>query len=207
MKHKTMGTTNMLTGVGYVWAFLSLISAMVSCAGFYLPFWLQGSMGNNTVTFGPFRRCNYPKFDSATEQILMVEECGYYTTYSDIPSFSWQLVTILVGVGCGLAILVSFTAVLSCCIQDIISQSLARFGGGIQLFAGLLIGGGCVLYPNGWDSSEVQQACGPAADAYNLGRCSLSWAYYLTIGGAASTILCACLSCHAAREKRGHYTM
>lgn len=36
-----MATT--LTGVGFVWAFLSLAAAILCCSGFYLPFWIQVS--------------------------------------------------------------------------------------------------------------------------------------------------------------------
>ncbi|XP_013389499.1 LHFPL tetraspan subfamily member 6 protein [Lingula anatina] len=210
---QSMGTS--LTGVGYLWAFLSMISMGLSATGFYLPFWLQGTMpgveNNRTsilVTFGPFRRCTYPRIDPDTQALQIIEECGRYTTFTDIPSFSWQLVTILVGTGCALSMLVAFTAMFSCCVRDVISQTLARVGGGLQLIAGLLIGGGCVLYPNGWNSWEVQQACGGLSAAYQIGTCSFSWAYYLTIAGAATSILCTCLSCHASKEKYyGSYGM
>jgi hypothetical protein len=30
-----------LTGVGILWAFLSLAAALLCCSGFYLPFWIQ----------------------------------------------------------------------------------------------------------------------------------------------------------------------
>ena len=32
-----------LTGVGILWAFLSLAAALLCCSGFYLPFWIQVS--------------------------------------------------------------------------------------------------------------------------------------------------------------------
>lgn len=36
---KSMATS--LTGVGVIWAGLSLIAALLSCSGFYLPYWIQ----------------------------------------------------------------------------------------------------------------------------------------------------------------------
>ena len=32
------------------------------------------------------------------------------------------------------------------------------------------MGAGIGVYPNGWDSPEVQQACGYTSKAYNMGR-------------------------------------
>jgi hypothetical protein len=33
-----------LTGVGILWATLSLAAALLCCSGFYLPFWIQVSV-------------------------------------------------------------------------------------------------------------------------------------------------------------------
>lgn len=40
------------------------------------------------------------------------------------------------------------------------------------LFAGLLIGAGCALYPLGWDSEEVRQTCGYISGQFDLGKFS-----------------------------------
>lgn len=42
------------------------------------------------------------------------------------------------------------------------------------VFAGLLIGAGCALYPLGWDSEEVRQTCGYVSGQFDLGKFS-SW--------------------------------
>ncbi|XP_064615439.1 LHFPL tetraspan subfamily member 6 protein-like [Liolophura sinensis] len=196
-----------LSKVGVIWALASFLSATAASVGFYLPFWLQGWMRDEHVTpvyFGVFRRCNYPKL-MKTGLIKVVEECGRYTTFYDIPSMSWQIAAVLVGVGCGIAILVSFTALLAMCIKDIFSETAVRVAGVVQLLAGLLIGAGIAIYPNGWDSIEVQQACGHASASYRMGGCQLSWAFYLTAGGAAVTMICAALSCGASKEKTFAY--
>ena len=33
-----------------------------------------------------------------------------------------------------------------------------------------MIGGGVAIYPHGWDSVEIQQACGNASNSYHLGK-------------------------------------
>ena len=40
------------------------------------------------------------------------------------------------------------------------------------VFAGLLIGAGCALYPLGWDSEEVRQTCGYISGQFDLGKFS-----------------------------------
>jgi hypothetical protein len=37
-----------LTGIGILWAFLSLVSAIACCTGFYLPYWIKVSRQSTT---------------------------------------------------------------------------------------------------------------------------------------------------------------
>lgn len=191
-----------LNSCGAFWAFTSFLAALCVSVGFYLPYWLQGSLQGTTVYFGVFRRCNYPQIASGSLTPVIVNECGRYATFDDIPSLSWKIATLTIGVGCGLALLVSFVAILAVCIDGIMSPTVARSAGIFQFCAGLLIGGGVALYPNGWDSPEVNQACGNRSDAYVMGDCKFYWSFYLTAAGAGITILWSLISCHASHKKR-----
>lgn len=191
-----------LTSCGIFWAFTSFLAALGSAVGFYLPYWIKGSLIGVDVYFGVFRRCNYPHIVSEGLQPVIVKECGRYATFNDIPSLSWKIATLTIGVGCGLALLVSFIAILSVCINGIMSPTIARSAGIVQFCAGLLIGGGVAIYPNGWDSLEVQQACGYRSNAYVMGDCRFDWSFYLTAAGAGITLLWSIISCHAAKKKR-----
>lgn len=125
-----------LTPTGVVWAFLSLVASLISATGFYLPFWISGNLSDGTeVSFGSFRRCNYPRLTSEGV-LVMVRECGRYTAFSDIPSASWQAATVSVGLGAALALLVAFTALSACCLADVITKTTARILGLVQLLAG-----------------------------------------------------------------------
>jgi len=42
-----------LTGIGILWAFLSLVSAIACCTGFYLPFWIKVGSTRVTHSFSP----------------------------------------------------------------------------------------------------------------------------------------------------------
>lgn len=194
-----------LSGVGITWAFLSFVSAAAASVGLYMPFWLEGKIkGSIPVYFGLFRRCNYPSL-SSSGSVIIVEECGRYTTFLDIPSLASQVATVTIGAGCGVAVIVSLIALMALCVRDLISEKLAKIAGIIQFIAGMMIGGGVAIYPHGWDSVEIQQACGNASDSYHLGTCNLSWAFYMTGGAAGLILLCSLLSCHAAKNKSAAY--
>ena len=132
-----------LTCVGGLWAFLSFLSMGLSCVGFYMPFWLKGSLMNTTEAYiGAFRRCNYPKVSDAG-QVVIVYECGRYTEFEDIPNLWWKVTTISVGIGCGLTVLVAFTAILACCLEDVLTKPSAKVGGVLQFLAGKPFFGCC----------------------------------------------------------------
>lgn len=40
---------------------------------------------------------------------------------------------------------------------------------------------GCLVYPDGWDSSEVRRMCGEQTGKYTLGHCTIRWAFMLAI--------------------------
>lgn len=135
-----------LSCVGRFWSLLSFLAASAASVGFFMPYWLEGVIrhadGSYETHFGVFRRCNYlmPAASEVSTRksvvIVLVEQCGRYMTFWDIPSMWWQVATVAVGVGCGLSILVAFSALLCCCIQDSMSKNLARIAGVVQLLAG-----------------------------------------------------------------------
>ncbi|XP_022430422.1 LHFPL tetraspan subfamily member 6 protein isoform X3 [Monodon monoceros] len=157
-----------LTCTGVIWALLSFLCAATSCVGFFMPYWLWGSQLGKPVSFGTFRRCSYPVHDESRQTMVMVEECGRYASFQGIPSAEWRISTIVTGLGCGLLLLVALTALMGCCVSELISRTVGRVAGGIQFLGGLLIGAGCALYPLGWDSEEVRQTCGYISGQFDL---------------------------------------
>ena len=136
ISEKTMASG--LSCVGTMWAILSFVTAVVSCVGYFMPFWIRGTVrfSNGTETFiGLFRRCNYPALTSGG-RVEVVRECGRYTTFADIPSPWWQAATISVGVGCGLIVLVTFVAIAACCLKGVVTRTTAKCAGIIQFTAG-----------------------------------------------------------------------
>ena len=128
-----MGSLNCL---GILWSFLSFISMGLSCVGFYMPFWLHGRLAGDTPAFlGTFRRCNYHKLGDSGN-LVVVRECGRYATFADIPSLWWQIASVTIGVGCGLSIIVAFTAMFACCIGDVLSRNTSKIMGVLQFLSG-----------------------------------------------------------------------
>ncbi|XP_058036563.1 LHFPL tetraspan subfamily member 6 protein [Ahaetulla prasina] len=192
-----------LTYTGAIWALLSFLCAGATCVGFFMPYWLLGSQLEKPVSFGTFRRCSYPVRDESRQITVMVEQCGRYASFQAIPSVEWQICTVVTGLGCGLLLLVALTALMGCCVYELISRTVGRVAGGIQFLGGLLIGSGCALYPLGWDSEEVRQACGNLSDQFELGTCEIGWAYYCTGGGAAGAMLiCTWLACFSGKKQK-----
>jgi hypothetical protein len=129
-----------LNGVGILWGVLSLLGCAASSVGFYLPYWIKGIVRNETVSYlGTFRRCNYPVL-TKTGEVRIIMECGRYTTFDDIPSLWWQLTTIVVGVGCGLSVLIAFVILFGCCLADVFGKASAKVSGIVQLLAGKQLG-------------------------------------------------------------------
>ncbi|KAK3531296.1 hypothetical protein QTP70_016269 [Hemibagrus guttatus] len=208
-----------LTCAGVVWSLVSLLSAAACCVGFFMPYWLLGSQMDKPVSFGTFRRCSYPVRDEARQATVMLEQCGRYASFQGIPSVEWRICTVITGTGCGLLLLVALTALMGCCVSELISRTVGRVAGGVQFVGGLLIGSGCALYPLGWDSEEVRQTCDNRSDQFELaptrgsweiveprnlndstvatvlsmivrgGSCEIGWAYYCTGAGAATAML------------------
>uniref|UniRef100_A0A452ERS4 LHFPL tetraspan subfamily member 6 n=1 Tax=Capra hircus TaxID=9925 RepID=A0A452ERS4_CAPHI len=125
-----------LTCTGVIWALLSFLCAATSCVGFFMPYWLWGSQLGKPVSFGTFRRCSYPVHDESRQMMVMVEECGRYASFQGIPSAEWRICTIVTGLGCGLLLLVALTALMGCCVSELISRTVGRVAGGIQFLGG-----------------------------------------------------------------------
>ncbi|KAI4883505.1 hypothetical protein NFI96_024963, partial [Prochilodus magdalenae] len=121
-----------LTCAGILWALVSLLSAAASCVGFFMPYWLLGSQMGKPVSFGTFRRCSYPIRDEQRQATVMLEQCGRYATFQGIPSVEWRVCTVVTGAGCGLLLLVALTALMGCCVSELISRAIGRVAGGIQ---------------------------------------------------------------------------
>jgi len=133
-----MGLKSSLSGLGIVWSLLTCLTIFSSCFGFYMQFWLIGSLPNNQTTqFNLFRRCNYYERTQIGQEITktFVDECGRYATFSDIPNVGWQIAVVMAAVGICLLMFTAFLSVFACCLEYF-NRMIARVCGFIQAVSG-----------------------------------------------------------------------
>ena len=58
----------------------------------------------------------------------------------------------------------------------------------------LLYIAGILVFPVGWNSSQVTSLCGPSSGLYKLGDCRVGWAFIVIITGTAVALVAAILS-------------
>lgn len=203
-----------LSFVGVIWTVVSLCATLLACVGFIMPHWLSAAGDGavflrQTSSFGTFRRCGY-RYVAVTAapddgvQGHFVAECGHYKSFGDIPSVWWQAATVLVGIGCCLSVVVVSAGLLCCCISDGMSRRLGITACLLQLIAGGLMAVGCLLYPLGWNNAQVVQVCTVLARRYSGGSCTIGWAYWATVCGGTTMVVCSWLACFAGKRKGGY---
>ncbi|NXQ35023.1 LHPL5 protein, partial [Alaudala cheleensis] len=119
--------------------------------------------------------------------VLMVLICkGRPLDFGTIPSSAFKTSMFFVGISTFLIIgtILCFSLFFFCN-----AATVYKVCAWMQLAAatGLMIG--CLIYPDGWDSSEVRRMCGDSTDKYALGACTVRWAYILCIIGILDALI------------------
>lgn len=93
------------TAPAYIWAILSIISAIACPFGIYFSNWLELEYSDGKITsLSSFRKCE-------NESSRITVSCDDYYSFGEIYSASWQAVTLLFGMGACLLILVALTGI------------------------------------------------------------------------------------------------
>lgn len=87
----------------YIWALLSLLSAVLCPVGLYFSNWIQREISGSYNSLSSFRLCI-----NESSQISL--SCDSYFTFNEIYTTEWKAVTLLMGTG---ACCFVFTALLS----------------------------------------------------------------------------------------------
>ena len=140
---RAMGCSLSCTGI--FWSLVSTLAMLSSVIAFIAPYWLQGELTiasseseyNHTKTyFGLWRRCNYYALSTDGHGVDIVDGCGRYETFMDIPSIWWQISSVAMCVGCVICIFIGFYSLFACCLDHVMTKSLAQALGVCQLLAG-----------------------------------------------------------------------
>ena len=97
----------------YIWAFMSILSAIICPFGLYYSNWLEREEQSGTFSsMSSFRLCL-----NETSRISAV--CTSYVTFGNIYSAEWKAVTLLMGLGACLLLLVALTSIFGFCVRKL----------------------------------------------------------------------------------------
>uniref|UniRef100_A0A671P6N0 Lipoma HMGIC fusion partner-like 2 protein n=1 Tax=Sinocyclocheilus anshuiensis TaxID=1608454 RepID=A0A671P6N0_9TELE len=183
-----------------LWTLLSIVAAFSELIAFMSTDWLLGFPRTPDAVFSPHGETYRPTLGIYGRCIRLPHLrrgvlCGPYAVhFTEIASGFWQATSIFLAAAILLLSAVAFISVFTMCFQSIMKKSIReRVCVCVCLFLIL----GLMLYPAGWGSDKVQGYCGPDASAYQLGLCSMGWAFYTALGGTVLTFICAVFSAQA----------
>ena len=97
----------------YIWAVISIIAAIMCPFGLYFSNWLEISRSpGRWDSASAFRLC-------LNESSQISVECSSYLMFNDIYSDEWRAVTLLVGAGACLLVLVALTSIFGFCVSKL----------------------------------------------------------------------------------------
>uniref|UniRef100_A0A0K0DY38 Lipoma HMGIC fusion partner-like protein n=2 Tax=Strongyloides stercoralis TaxID=6248 RepID=A0A0K0DY38_STRER len=198
-----------ISKVGYAWTILSTITIIILFLSFYSPFWLYGTITidgiSEETSFATFRRCNYPEFNSITKTYYIQKGCGRYISIEAIPSKYWQISTISISLSLFISFCIICFLIPFVFVPNIITRNGALICGLFQVFCGILTFTSCLIYPMGWDTNEVTEACGRKSKSFDLGTCTLGWAFFTTLFSSVFFLICGLLSIKSVQIKEFEY--
>ncbi|KFO23159.1 Tetraspan membrane protein of hair cell stereocilia [Fukomys damarensis] len=159
--------------VGVMWGTLTICFSVLVMALFIQPYWIGDSV--NTPQAGYFGLFSYCVGNVLSSELICK---GGPLDFSSIPSRAFKTAMFFVALAMFLIIgsIVCFSLFFVCN-----TATVYKICAWMQLAAatGLMIG--CLVYPDGWDSSEVRRMCGEQTGKYTLGHCTVRWAFMLAI--------------------------
>ncbi|KXJ22888.1 LHFPL tetraspan subfamily member 5 protein [Exaiptasia diaphana] len=169
-----------------LWTIFTICLAVMLIVIFVQPQWLGGTnlKSGEIINFGLYRQC--------AESWRMCS--AKLVEFNKIPSGAWKTATILVA----LAICSTFLSVIVMAVYWFLRSDRwgygFRYATGFQVFTAFSLFLTCLIYPSGWDSSEVTSVCGPDSGSYKTGHCEVKWAYWIAIISLFDAIILAALS-------------
>uniref|UniRef100_A0A452TZZ5 LHFPL tetraspan subfamily member 5 n=3 Tax=Caniformia TaxID=379584 RepID=A0A452TZZ5_URSMA len=159
--------------VGVMWGTLTICFSVLVMALFIQPYWIGDSV--NTPQAGYFGLFSYCVGNVLSSELICK---GGPLDFSSIPSRAFKTAMFFVALAMFLIIgsIICFSLFFVCN-----TATVYKICAWMQLAAatGLMIG--CLVYPDGWDSSEVRRMCGEQTGKYTLGQCTIRWAFMLAI--------------------------
>ena len=100
----------------YIWAFMSILAAIMCPFGLYYSNWLEKREQNgNWNSMSSFRLC-------LNRSSRISTSCTSYLTFGNIYSVEWKAVTLLMGLGAYLLLLVALTSIFGFFVRKLFNK-------------------------------------------------------------------------------------
>ncbi|OBS83741.1 hypothetical protein A6R68_22256 [Neotoma lepida] len=157
--------------VGVMWGTLTICFSVLVMALFIQPYWIGDSV--STPQAGYFGLFSYCVGNVLSSELICK---GGPLDFSSIPSRAFKTAMFFVA----LAMFLIIGSIICFSLFFVCNTATPNTTGALFSSAtGLMIG--CLVYPDGWDSSEVRRMCGEQTGKYTLGHCTIRWAFMLAI--------------------------
>lgn len=117
----------------YIWACLSLLSAVLCPVGLYFSNWLQRELSGTYNSLSSFRLC-------INESSRISISCDSYFTFNEIYTSEWKAVTLLMGAGACCFVFTALLSLFGFCVTKLFNKCITAI---VALFQSL---GGELLY-------------------------------------------------------------
>lgn len=172
--------------IGVLWAVFSMSFAIINVIVFVQPQWLGDTeLSRGTGYFGLWKSCRLLQ----DGQDLLCQ--GKLNDLTTIHTTAFKVSTIFVALS---------TIMILLCILTMLMFFFAhpctvfQICGWLQFTCAICLLSGVLIFPAGWDSPAVKEVCGPEASSYNVGQCSIRWAYILAIIGVVDCFVLSILA-------------
>lgn len=176
-----------------LWALLTIIWATLNVVVFVQPQWIGDT--KESPGFGHHGVYAYCFPDHADRRY----ECsGSFADFNSLLNDSYKATTFFVGVGALLMLISVAALLLFFCFKK---TAVFVFVGVLEIITAIFLFLACVIYPSGWDNSELEKICGKDSGRYRTGDCNIRWAYILAILGIFDAAILAVLAFFLASKR------
>ncbi|XP_070499332.1 LHFPL tetraspan subfamily member 5 protein [Chironomus tepperi] len=156
--------------IAVLWAIFTICYSIIVIVSFVTPDWIGDLESETGGRIGLWKIC---------ERNEMSDVCiGKLEDILEMPSMSFQIATIFAGIAVATSLLTILCLVLMIFLK---STTVFHLCGWMQILSAISMIVACVSFPFGWNSDEFRKICSPEANRFEVGLCSIRWAYALAI--------------------------
>uniref|UniRef100_A0A2P2HZ64 Tetraspan membrane protein of hair cell stereocilia homolog n=1 Tax=Hirondellea gigas TaxID=1518452 RepID=A0A2P2HZ64_9CRUS len=198
--------------VGVLWGVFTLCFSIIVVVVFLQPHWIGAARETGPGHMGLWRWCATTSTHESSSRTGADVTCSgqlldivsfFSSDGSGVPigaaaasltgvtNTPFKAASVLSALSVVVTVLSVLLMLLFLCVKP---SKVFHIAGWLQILAGCLLGAAVCVYPLGFSSSEVRHLCGPTARQYNVGECSIRWAYVLAIIGVFDAVVLAALA-------------